>query len=216
MASASLVFIRIAHRDSETLINEATLAFSKDFATFARSNNRGDLEVTVKELRKAGQDRAYAEAVTEGYKAANLVTGYIGAKAGKFSDQPADTQLTFNTATDRFTEAFRQSLIDSGLFVNPAPKTTEEKAKAKEAKETKAKEAKDAMITAMVQSGELVRAVDVKKLEDMGVLPLTDALRALGVDVDALQSSLTAVSAERDALQASLTAVSTKTRKVSA
>ena len=187
MASASLVFIRIAHRDSETLINEATLAFSKDFATFARSNNRGDLEVTVKELRKAGQDRAYAEAVTEGYKAANLVTGYIGAKAGKFSDQPADTQLTFNTAVERFTEAFKQSLIDSGLFVNPVPKTDAEKAKAKEAKETKAKEAKDAMITAMVQSGELVRAVDVKTIKDLSVFAMIDELSTREFSASALE-----------------------------
>jgi len=230
MASFFQTFVRIAHKDADTLISEATISAAKDYASFARSNNRGDLEAGIKELKKSGQDKAYSEAFIVAVRSGNLVTGFLGAHVGKYSAQTDDVRLPFESAIDRFTEAFKQSLIDSGLFVNPTPKTTEEKAKAKEAKETKAKEAKDAMITAMVQSGELVRAVDVKKLEDMGVLPLTDALKALGVDVDALQASLTAVSAERDALQASLTAVSAerdalqasltavsaKTRKVSA
>jgi len=88
------------------------------------------------------------------------------------------------------------------LFINPTPKTADEKAKVKAEKAEKAEKAKSELINSLVQSGELIRSIDVKRLEDMGMLPLIDALKVLGMDVEVMQSEYKALQADHAALQA--------------
>lgn len=169
-------FISLMHGDRASTIDAATQAFTDDFGHFARANNREPLNVAIAALKKAPKDKAMSQAINEAYKASGLTVGYIGASSGKFSAQSDSVQATFNDAIKVASEAFKQSLEASEAFAEKVAKTTEEKAKAKADKEAKATEATEALITAKVQAGELVRASDVKKLEDFHVSALFDAL----------------------------------------
>jgi hypothetical protein len=108
---------------------------------------------------------------------------------------------TFLEAVTRACDAFSASLEACEAFRDKAPKSEAEKAKAKEDKEAKAKEDKEALITAMVQSGEIVRACDVKKLEDFSQVALIDALTLQGVDVSALMLENEALKTENETLK---------------
>lgn len=174
--SALASFVSLMHGDRASTIDAATQAFIDDFAHFARANNREPLNVAIAALKKAPKDKAIVQAINDAYKASGLTVGYIGAKDGKFSAQPDSVQATFNDAIKVAGEAFKLSLESSVAFADKVAKTQEEKTKAKEERTAKASEALENAITAKVQAGELVRASDVKKLEDFHVSALFDAL----------------------------------------
>jgi hypothetical protein len=175
--------IKLLHGDRGATLVTLTEGFREDFGHFARANNREALNQAIGELKKSPKDRAIADAISEGNRSAGLVEGYIGARTGKFASQPEDVQAKFNDALDRAVEAFQGSLEASDAFADKAAKTDAEKAKAKADKEAKAQANKEALITAMVQSGEIVRAVDIKTLADMSdgalILELIDRENSL-------------------------------------
>lgn len=193
--------IKLLHGDKGATLASLTASFREDYSHFATANNREALNMAVSELKKSPKDKAISEAISEAYKAGNLTVGYIGARTGKFSVQPEDIQATFNGAINKACEAFNSILESCEAFADKAPKTQAEKDKAKEDKAAKAKEATEATINAMIQAGEIVRACDVKKLEDMGQTALIDALVLLGVDVVAMQAAYAALTAEHAAMQ---------------
>jgi len=176
MASQSQVFVKLTHKDPASLVDAATTSFTTDFQTFARSNNRMDLDVGVLELKNSPHDRAYAGAAAAAWKAANLSTGRIGAGKCKWPAMSIEEQAPFTEAVTRYEAAFRQSLVESGLFVAPAAKSQADKDKAKQDKAEKAEKAKADLLTAMVQAGEIVRVADVKTIKDMSVSALVGEL----------------------------------------
>ena len=193
--SALCSFISLMHGDRASTIDAATQAFTDDFGHFARANNREPLNVAIAALKKSPKDKALAQAINEGYKASGLTVGYIGATSGKFAAQPDNVQETFNAAIKAASEAFKLSLEQSEAFAERVAKTTEEKAKAKADKEAKATEATEALITAKVQAGELVRASDVRPFPQEEL----DCLKAL---VERLQAEHATLQAEHATLQA--------------
>ena len=167
-ALASL--ISILHKDSAATIEALTEAYTSDFSHFAKHNNDDSLVSAVKSLTKSPADKAIASAMVEGRKASGLVVGRIGAtgsEKGKFEELPETTQQKYIDAITSASEAFKVSIEASGAFADKAPKTEEEKAKAKAEKAEKAEKAVNDLITAKVQAGELVRASEVHTIKDM-------------------------------------------------
>lgn len=162
--------IRIAHRSPTAILNLLVESYGKDYTTFATGNNRGPLEEAVKILTGSKLDKALGLAISKGYDAGGLTTGYIGAVSGKYAAQPPETHAKYDGAIEDATAAFRVALTDSGLFAEKTEATKEEKEKAKaEREEKKAKEAaeqKAAILHAAVISGEIVMAKDVHPVPD--------------------------------------------------
>ena len=162
--------IRVAHRSPTAILNLLIDSYEKDYTTFATGNNRAPLEAAVKILTGSKLDKALALAIAKGYEAGGLTVGYIGAVTGKYSAQPAETHAKYDGAIERATDAFRVTLLDSGLFAEKEEKSKEEKEKAKaEREEKKAKEAaeqKAAILHAAVLAGEVVRSQDVQPVPD--------------------------------------------------
>ena len=181
-------FIALMHGDRAETISQAAEAFAVDFGHFARANNGEALATAAKALAKGPKDKALAQAMHDGAKAAGLAVGYVGAHTGPFAKQPDDVRAHYESAITAAVEAFTACLEASEAFAAKAPKTDADKAKAKAEKEAKAQEAQEALITAKVQAGELVRATDIKPLEAFGALALCEALQALTVaDPEALR-----------------------------
>lgn len=170
MANNLFNAIRIAHRSPTAILNLLVDSYSKDYTTFATGNNRGPLEEAVKILTGSRLDKALSLAISKGYEAGGLTTGYIGSVSGKYSAQTPDVHAKYDDAIDRATAAFRVAMTDSGLFAEKTEATKEEKEKAKsEREEKKAKEAaeqKAAILHAAVISGEIVMAKDVHPVPD--------------------------------------------------
>ena len=162
--------IRIAHRSPTAILNLLVDSYTADYRTFATGNNRAPLEEAVKILTGSKLDKALALAISKGYDAGGLTTGYIGATSGKYANQPSETHEKYDGAIERATSAFRVALIDSGIFAEKEEKSKEEKEKAKaEREEKKSKEAaeqKAAILHAAVVSGEVVRAADIVPAPD--------------------------------------------------
>ena len=162
--------IRIAHRSPTAILNLLVDSYTADYRTFATGNNRTPLEEAVKILTGSKLDKALALAISKGYDAGGLTTGYIGAVTGKYASQPSETHAKYDGAIERATGAFRVALTDSGLFAEKEEKSKEEKEKAKaEREEEKAKkeaETKAAILHAAVVSGEVVRAADIVPAPD--------------------------------------------------
>lgn len=165
MANNLFNAIRIAHRSPTAILNLLVESYGKDYATFATGNNRGPLEEAVKILTGSKLDKALALAISKGYEAGGLTTGYIGAVSGKYSAQPADVLAKYDGAIEEATAAFRVALTDSGLFAEKEEKSKaqkeEEKAKREEEKAKKEADTKAAILHAAVISGEVVRAADI-------------------------------------------------------
>lgn len=157
--------IRIAHRSPTAILNLLVESYGKDYSTFATGNNRGPLEEAVKILTGSKLDKALALAISKGYEAGGLTTGYIGSVSGKYAAQPADVHAKYDGAIEAATAAFRVALTDSGLFAEKEEKSKaqkeEEKAKREEEKAKKDAETKAAILHAAVISGEVVRAADI-------------------------------------------------------
>ncbi len=162
--------IRIAHRSPTAILNLLVESYASDYRTFATGNNRGPLEEAVKILTGSKLDKALVLAISKGYDAGGLTTGYVGAVTGKYAAQPAETHAKYDGAIEEATSAFRVALTDSGLFAEKTEATKEEKEKAKaEREEKRAKEAaeqKAAILHAAVISGEVVRAADIVPAPD--------------------------------------------------
>lgn len=175
--TALLTIIKVLHKDESASIDALTVAFTEDYGHFARANNRESLEQAAKVLTRSKIDQAIAHAIHAGYKAGGLAVGYVGARTGKFKDQPENVQQEFNSAIDRACEAFRSSLTESGVFVTKT-RTEEEKTKAKAEKAEKAEAAITAAIDARIVSGELVRSADIRPvtLADIGQSETVDFL----------------------------------------
>jgi hypothetical protein len=172
-------FIALVHGDRVATLAHAGEAFALDFSHFAHSNNRVPLNEAVAALAKGPKDKAIGEAINAGYVASGLTIGYIGAQSGAFKNQPAETQAMYNEAIDKAVAAFALSLDTCEAFAEKAKKSDAEKATAKAEKEAKALEASEALITAKIQAGELVRATDVKALDQASSLALAEALHAM-------------------------------------
>ena len=170
MANNLFNAIRIAHRSPTAILNLLVESYGKDYTTFATGNNRAPLEEAVKILTGSKLDKALTLAISKGYDAGGLTTGYIGATSGKYANQPSETHEKYDSAIERATSAFRVALTDSGLFAEKEEKSKEEKEKAKaEREEEKAKkeaEQKAAILHAAVVSGEIVMAKDVHPVPD--------------------------------------------------
>ncbi len=162
--------IRIAHRSPTAILNLLVESYAADYRTFATGNNRGPLEEAVKILTGSKLDKALGLAISKGYEAGELTTGYIGSVSGKYAAQPAETHAKYDGAIERATSAFRVALTDSGLFVEKEEKSKaqkeEEKAKREEEKAKKEAETKAAILHAAVISGEVVRAADIVPAPD--------------------------------------------------
>lgn len=176
MKNALLTTIKVLHRDMGASVDALTAAFESDYGHFARANNREALESAAKALTRSKIDQAVAQAINAGYKAGGLVTGYVGARTGKFRDQPETVQAEFNSAITKASEGFRESLLQSGAFDAPKTRTDEEKAAAKAAKAEKAEAAVQAAIDAKIVAGELVKASDIKPvtLDTLGQSEIVD------------------------------------------
>lgn len=170
MANNLFNAIRIAHRSPTAILNLLVESYGKDYATFATGNNRAPLEEAVKILTGSKLDKALALAISKGYEAGGLTTGYIGSVSGKYSAQPADVHAKYDGAIEEATAAFRVALTDSGLFAEKEEKSKsqkeEEKAKREEEKAKKEAEQKAAILHAAVISGEVVRAADIVPAPD--------------------------------------------------
>lgn len=162
--------IRIAHRSPTAILNLLVESYGKDYTTFATGNNRGPLEEAVKILTGSKLDKALGLAISKGYEAGGLTTGYIGSVSGKYSAQPADVHAKYDEAIEDATAAFRVCMIDSGLFAEKEEKSKaqkeEEKAKREEEKAKKEADTKAAILHAAVISGEIVMAKDVHPVPD--------------------------------------------------
>lgn len=174
MSKALLTAIMTIQGDVNTLYTMVSEAYRVDYTYYATSNNRDGLDGAVKILTKKARDMAIGAAISEGYKAGNLVQGYLGGQSGSFKNQSEEIRAKFNNAIESACNAFNDSLIASRQFDNPVPKSDDEKAKAKAEKAEKAEKAINDLITAKIQSGELVRAIDVKPFpqEDLDSLKL--------------------------------------------
>lgn len=192
-------FIALIQGNREATLSQAGEAFASDFGHFARANNREPLNMAVKTLGKHAKDKAIGEAINAGYTAGALVTGYIGAQSGKFADQPDTVKATFEDAITRAALAFNESLQTSEAFAERAPKTAADKATAKAEKDAKQLEAVEALITAKVQAGELVRARDVA--------PFPQA------EMDAMKATIEALQLENAALLVEVATLRTVTAK---
>lgn len=182
--------ITLIHGDRTATIEQLTEAFASDFAHFATSNNRQPLNEAIKALAKSPKDKAIAEAINEAYQASSLTVGYIGAQTGPFAKQPSDVQERFNSAITRATSCFHDSIDGSEAFAAKVPKTDADKAKAKEAKEAKKLESDNALITAKIQAGELVRADQIRPypMEEIDGYKLT--IETMGIDAQKLQDQI--------------------------
>lgn len=162
--------IRIAHRSPTAILNLLVESYTADYRTFATGNNRGPLEEAVKILTGSKLDKALGLAVSKGYDAGGLTTGYIGATSGKYAVQPPEVHAKYDGAIERATSAFRVAMIDSGLFAEKEEKSKaqkeDEKAKREEEKAKKEAETKAAILHAAVISGEVVRAADIVPAPD--------------------------------------------------
>ena len=182
MANNLFNAIRIAHRSPTAILNLLVESYGKDYTTFATGNNRAPLEEAVKILTGSKLDKALALAISKGYDAGGLTTGYIGAVTGKYSAQPAEVHAKHDGAIERATAAFRVALTDSGLFAEKEEKSKaqkeEEKAKREEEKAKKEADTKAAILNAAVVAGEVVRASDVVAGASIGDAALTDIVLA--------------------------------------
>lgn len=179
--SALLAIVSLLHGDSAETLAQLSEAFKKDYSHIARANNRDALESAISALKKSPKDKAIAEAIAAGVAAGALVQGYIGARTGSFASQPDDVRAVFEDAITRASLAFDSSLVGAEVFAPKVEKTKEEKATAKAEKAEKAEKAMNDLITAKIQSGELIRASDVKTLADAGPLALAETLQSLHV-----------------------------------
>ena len=227
--SALFNFIALVHGDRVATLATASEAFALDFGHFARSNNREPLNEAVKGLNKSPKDKAIGEAIAQGYKAAGLVIGYIGAQSGKFASQPDDVKAAFEAAIVQAVDAFTLSLNTCEAFATVLKKTVAERDAAKAAKADKASEAVAALINEKIKSGELVRSVDVHTVGQMADSLLLSELSGrendnhsinfegfafaqlslatlanvtLSAEFDALKAEFDALKAEFDALKA--------------
>lgn len=181
-------FIALMHGDRAETISQAAEAYATDYGHFARANNSEALTTAAKALGKGPKDKALSQAMVDGAKAAGLAVGYVGAHSGPFAKQPDDVRARYEGAIVAAVEAFTACLEAREAFAAKPVKSDADKAKAKADKEAKVSEANEALITAKVQSGELVRAADVKPLTAFGALPLCEALQALiSADPEALR-----------------------------
>jgi len=170
MANNLFNAIRIAHRSPTAILNLLVESYGKDYTTFATGNNRGPLEEAVKILTGSKLDKALGLAISKGYEAGGLTTGYIGSVSGKYSVQSPEIHAKYDEAIEKATSAFRVCMIDSELFTEKPELSKEEKQKAKEEREAKKAEAeaeaKKAIINAAVIAGEIVMAKDVHPVPD--------------------------------------------------
>jgi septum formation inhibitor MinC len=170
MANNLFNAIRVAHRSPTAILALLVDSYTADYRTFATGNNRAPLEEAVKILTGSKLDKALALAISKGYDAGGLTTGYIGAVSGKYAAQPPEVQAKYDGAIEKATSAFRVALTDSGLFAEKEEKSKaqkeEEKAKKEEEKAKKEAEAKAAILHAAVISGEVVRAADIVPAPD--------------------------------------------------
>ena len=168
--SALKSVIGVFHRDPSTSVAALTVAFTTDYSQFAKANNREPLNRAAESLSRSKADKAIAEAITAGYKAGKLATGYVGAQSGPFAKQPDDVQATYITAIEAATVAFASALESSGAFVAKAPKTDAEKAEAKAKTKAKAEAAITKAINEKIQAGELFHAESVGSAVSLGQL----------------------------------------------
>lgn len=185
MAKNHLVsIIQVLHKDATATIASLRDAYSIEFGHFAKANNSDPLNDAAKLLGKTKQDKAIKDAIAAGHTAANLVNGYIGAASGKFANQPQEVQDVYLSAIDRAVSAFEDSLINSGVFASPAPKSDEEKAKTKQAKQEKAQQAQIAAVQAAIDAGQVVPVSRVSTLTmaDLSELELVEELLYRGID----------------------------------
>ena len=168
--SALKSVIGVFHRDPSTTIEALTVAFTSDYSQFAKANNREPLNRAGESLNKSKADKAIADAITAGYKAGNLATGYVGAHSGPFAKQPDEVKDPFMAAIDSASAAFASALESSGAFVTKATKTDKEKAEAKAKAKAKAEEALTKAINEKIQAGELFHAESVGSAVTLGQL----------------------------------------------
>ena len=180
MANNLFNAIRIAHRSPTAILNLLVESYSKDYTTFATGNNRAPLEEAVKILTGSKLDKALALAISKGYDAGGLTTGYVGATSGKYAAQPPEVHAKYDGAVERATSAFRVALTDSGLFAEKEEKSKsqkeEEKAKREEEKAKKEAETKATILNAAVVAGEVVRASDVNPVTAYSDFALADLI----------------------------------------
>ena len=177
--SALKAVIGVFHRDPSTTLEALSEAFTSDYSQFAKANNREPLNRAGESLNKSKADKAIAEAITAGYKAGALVTGYVGAHSGPFAKQSETVQVGYIEAIAKASASFRETLELSGAFVAKASKTDEEKAEAKAKAKAKADEAIAKAINDKIQLGELFHADSVGAavtLGELSTLALIDEL----------------------------------------
>lgn len=168
--SALRSVIGVFHRDPSTTVEALTVAFTADYSQFAKANNREPLNRAGESLNKSKADKAIADAITAGYKAGALVTGYVGAHSGPFAKQPDEVQAGYVEAIAKASASFRETLERSGAFVAKASKTDEEKAEAKAKAKAKAEAAVAKAINEKIQAGELFHAESVGSAVTLGQL----------------------------------------------
>jgi hypothetical protein len=185
--------INLIHRDATATVETLAATYSEAFEHFANNNNRDGLNNAVAKLGKTKTDAAILTAISEGYKASGLTVGRIGAVDGPWAKLAPEQQQPWIDATEKAKEAFKLSIVASNVFADKVAKTDEEKAKAKEAKE--------AMITAMIQSGEIVRSSDIRPFPQEEI----DALKLAVATLTAENAKLTADNATLENAVATIT-----------
>lgn len=177
--SALRAVIGVFHRNPSTTLEALSEAFTADYSQFAKANNREPLNRAIESLNKSKADKAISEAVTAGYKAGALVTGYVGAHSGPFAKQPESVQAGYIEAIAKASADFRETLEQSGAFVTKAPRTDAEKAEAKAKAKAKSEEIIAKAINEKIQAGELFHADSVGAavtLDELSTLALIDEL----------------------------------------
>ena len=200
--------IALIQGNRATTIESLVEAFETDYGQFARANNRDPLAAAAKSLAKSPKDKAIAAAMAAAITAGDLKNGYIGARTGPYADQPIVIQKSFDAAIIMAVDAFSESIEASVAFASKVEKTDEEKAVLKADKAEKAAAAGEALITAKIQSGELVRRSDVHTLADAGALQLAEALENIGAK-GALSDTVMAVLSDIIRIQAEKRAIET-------
>lgn len=203
MASYSLEFVKILNRDGAALSSAALVAFSKDYWTFLKSNDRKPAMEGAALLKNNDQGNAIKAAIVAGEKAGNVAVGHIGSAGGSLEkdDKNAEALSSAKSALERYSEAFKASLDLSGAFSAPVPKTQEEKAQAKADKADKQTEALATLINAKIVAGELVRSIDVRAFPQ-------EELDSLKAHIEALQTERDTLAAENATLKSTIATLS--------
>lgn len=184
-------FIRARASKGTAATAEAAEAFETSAMFLITANSDQELTKALNDLPKgktgkivAGQFAAIGEAIGAAVKAMRDVlpdgAGWIGSKNGPFSKATKEARAPYLLALATAKDAFTASLAASGHFNDVVPKTAEEKEAAKAAKaaeaETKAAEAKAAIKKALIESGEVVPADSIVKVDDCATSMLVDIL----------------------------------------